>query len=76
VHPREVLKQRAGTLNAAAVVLAHNHPSGNRRAEPQRSAVDRGTQRLLLMQIDVRVLDHVVVAGTGATVSLADRGLL
>jgi DNA repair protein RadC len=73
VHPREVLKQALG-CNAAAVVLAHNHPSGN--AEPSPSDV-RLTEELraLLLQIDVRVLDHVVV-GHGGAVSLAERGLI
>jgi DNA repair protein RadC len=73
VHPREVLKQ-ALACNAAAVVLAHNHPSGN--AEPSPSDV-RLTEELraLLMQVDVRVLDHVVV-GHGSAVSLAERGLI
>lgn len=73
VHPREVLKQ-ALACNAAAVVLAHNHPSGN--AEPSPSDV-RLTEELraLLIQVDVRVLDHVVV-GHGAAVSLAERGLI
>jgi len=73
VHPREVLKQ-ALSCNAAAVVLAHNHPSGN--AEPSPSDV-RLTEELrtLLVQIDIRVLDHVVV-GHGVTVSLAERGLI
>jgi len=73
VHPREILK-RALDCNAAAVVLAHNHPSGN--AEPSPSDV-RLTEELraLLVQVDVRVLDHVVV-GHGATVSLAERGLI
>jgi DNA repair protein RadC len=73
VHPREVLKQ-ALAHNAAAVILAHNHPSGN----PEPSSSDlRLTEelRMLLMQVDVRVIDHVVV-GHGATVSLAERGLL
>jgi DNA repair protein RadC len=73
VHPRELLKH-ALACNAAAVVLAHNHPSGN--AEPSPSDV-RLTEELraLLVQIDVRVLDHVVV-GHGAAVSLAERGLI
>jgi DNA repair protein RadC len=71
VHPREVLKA-ALHCNAAAVVLAHNHPSGS--AEPSPTDV-RLTEELraLLAQIDVRVLDHIIV-GHGATASLAERG--
>ena len=73
VYPREVVK-RALTLNAGAVVLAHNHPSG--LAEPSR-ADEYLTQTLksALQLVDVRVLDHIVV-GQGQTVSLAERGLL
>jgi len=73
VYPREVLK-RALDLNAAAVILAHNHPSG--AAEPSR-ADEFLTQSLksALQQIDVRVLDHFVV-GHGPVVSFAERGLL
>jgi len=73
VYPREVVK-RALALNAAAVVLAHNHPSGV--AEPSR-ADEFLTQTLksALQLVDVRVLDHVVV-GTGHVVSMAERGLL
>ena len=73
VHPREVLR-RALELNAAAVILAHNHPSGI--AEPSSSdvALTASLERLL-EEIDVRLLDHVVV-GRGAEVSLAERGLL
>ncbi|MEZ5558500.1 MAG: DNA repair protein RadC [Pseudomonadales bacterium] len=73
VHPREVLKQ-ALRHNAAALVLAHNHPSGS----PEPSASDvrlTADLRSLLAQIDVRVLDHVVV-GHGSAVSLAERGHL
>jgi DNA repair protein RadC len=68
-----VLK-RALTLGAAAVVLAHNHPSGV--AEPSR-ADEFLTQQLknALAFIDVRVLDHLVV-GRGGVVSFAERGLL
>ncbi|MFM7121698.1 MAG: DNA repair protein RadC, partial [Gammaproteobacteria bacterium] len=71
VHPREVLKA-ALHCNAAALVLAHNHPSGS--AEPSPTDI-RLTEELrtLLAQIDVRVLDHIIV-GHGATVSLAERG--
>lgn len=73
VYPREVAKCCL-RHNAAAVVLFHNHPSGN--AEP--SAGDRDlTKRLqlLLDEIDVRLLDHVVVAGL-RRVSMAERGML
>ena len=71
VHPREVVK-RALQLNAAAVVLAHNHPSGN----PDPSAADRAiTLRLrdALALVDVRVLDHFVL-GEGEPTSMARRG--
>ena len=73
VYPREVVK-RALELGAAAVILAHNHPSG--AAEPSR-ADEFLTQTLksALALIDVRVLDHLVV-GHGAVVSFAERGLL
>ena len=73
VYPREVVGAALG-LNAAAVIFAHNHPSGV--AEP--SLADRQiTRRLVdaLALIDVRVLDHVVVGGS-TTVSFAERGLL
>lgn len=73
VYPREVVKQ-ALAFNAAAVVLAHNHPSGV--AEPSR-ADEYLTQTLksALQLVDVRVLDHLVV-GQGQVVSMAERGLL
>lgn len=73
VHPRIVV-QRALALNASAVLLAHNHPSGH--AEP--SAADRTlTARLkvALGLVDVRLLDHFVVT-TGEAVSMASRGLM
>ncbi|EOY5726358.1 DNA repair protein RadC [Enterobacter cloacae] len=73
VHPREVVK--AGLKhNAAAVILAHNHPSGE--AEP--SDADRQiTARLkqALELVDIRLLDHLVVGGM-SVVSLAERGWL
>jgi DNA repair protein RadC len=73
VHPREVVKQ-ALARNAAAVILAHNHPSGV--AEPSQ-ADRRITERLqvALELVDVRVLDHMVV-GDAEVVSFAERGLL
>jgi DNA repair protein RadC len=73
VYPREVVR-RALLLNAGAVVLAHNHPSGV--AEPSR-ADEFLTQTLksALQLIDVRVLDHIIV-GQGQVASMAERGLL
>ena len=71
VHPREVVR-KALQHNAAAVIFAHNHPSGN----PEPSAADRAiTARLreALELIDVRLLDHIVV-GAQSTTSLAERG--
>jgi DNA repair protein RadC len=73
VHPREVVKA-ALRYNAAAVILAHNHPSGV--AEPSRAdELLTETLRQTLGLVDVRTLDHFVVAGS-ATVSFAERGLL
>ena len=73
VYPREVVK-RALELQAGALILAHNHPSG--AAEPSR-ADEFLTQTLksALALVDVRVLDHLVV-GHGEVVSFAERGLL
>ena len=73
VYPREVVV-RALALNAASVVLAHNHPSGT--AQPSR-ADEALTQTLkaALGLVDVRVLDHFVVTST-EVVSMAERGLL
>lgn len=73
VHPREVVR-RAMFHNAAAVILAHNHPSGV--AEP--SAADAAiTRRLVdaLALVDVRVLDHMVVGSHSAS-SMAALGLM
>ena len=73
VYPREVVK-RALALNAGAVVLAHNHPSGV--AEPSRAdEYLTQTLRTALQLVDVRVLDHLIV-GQGSVVSMAERGLL
>jgi len=73
VYPREVVKQ-ALAHNAAAVILAHNHPSG----DPEPSQADRTiTTRLkdALALVDVRVLDHIVVGGA-EHISFAERGLI
>jgi DNA repair protein RadC len=73
VHPREVVRE-ALARHAAAVILAHNHPSGV--AEPSQ-ADELITHRLreALALVDIRVLDHVIV-GAGSCLSLAERGLL
>jgi len=73
VHPREVVK-RALENNAAAVIFAHNHPSG--RVEPSQ-ADQRITERLksALALVDIRVLDHMIVGDT-EVLSFAERGLL
>ncbi|NEX16360.1 MAG: hypothetical protein C1943_06970 [Halochromatium sp.] len=73
VHPREVVKE-AIRWNAAAVIFAHNHPSGV--AEPSQADL-RITKRLkdALELIDVRVLDHIIVGEQDGT-SFAERGLI
>ncbi|WAC75302.1 DNA repair protein RadC [Roseateles sp. SL47] len=72
-YPREVVK-RALALEAGAVVLAHNHPSGH----PQPSPADiklTETMKQALALVDVKMLDHFVV-GAGRAVSMAELGLL
>ncbi len=73
VYPREVVRQ-ALEDNAAAVIFAHNHPSGV--AEPSQADIAL-TRRLkdALALVDIRVLDHMVV-GHGEVISLAERGLM
>jgi len=74
VYPREVVR-RALEHNAAAVILAHNHPSGV--AEP--SSADEQLTRSLkdaLAVVDVRLLDHFIVAGGAPPLSFAEKGLL
>ena len=73
VYPREVVK-RSLFNNAGAVILAHNHPSGV--AEPSH-ADETLTQTLkqALALVDVRVLDHFIVAGSGI-LSMAERGIV
>ena len=73
VYPREIVRA-ALHHNAAAVVLTHNHPSGN----PQPSRADETLTKTLksaLALVDVRVLDHIITAGGSAT-SLAEQGLV
>ncbi len=73
VYPREVVKE-ALRINAAAVILAHNHPSGV--AEPSQ-ADERITRRVraALELVDIRLLDHLII-GDGTSTSLAARGII
>ncbi len=73
MYPREVVKE-ALRLNAAAIIFSHNHPSGH----PEPSEADKALTRRLkqaLDLVDVRTLDHVIVAGDAST-SLAECGLV
>gem|GEM_PF-4292742 len=73
LYPREVLKE-ALRLNAASVIVSHNHPSG----DPTASMADRSVTKKLkeaLALIDVRLVDHVIVGGN-STYSFVEHGLL
>ncbi len=74
VYPREIVKLALGH-NAAAVIFAHNHPSGSAEPSPADVSLTR-TLREALSLVDVRVLDHFIVPAYGQPVSLAGRGLL
>ncbi len=74
IYPREVVKAALGH-NAAAVVLAHNHPSGS--PEPSQADI-KITNRLIeaLNLMNIRTLDHIVVGAQDAMCSFAERGLI
>ncbi|MNP67156.1 hypothetical protein D3C76_1629500 [compost metagenome] len=71
VHPREVVK-RALANNAAAVILCHNHPSGNTDPSQSDRVLTKRLQNALEL-IDVRVLDHFII-GDGDPLSMAEYG--
>ena len=73
VYPREIVKH-ALAHNAAAVILAHNHPSGVAEPSIQDQALTRTLAEALAL-VDVKVLDHFIVA-PGACLSFAERGLI
>ncbi len=73
VYPREVVRA-AMDLNAAAIILTHNHPSGN--TQPSRAdELLTSTLKTALALVDVRVLDHIITAG-GDSLSMAEKGLI
>jgi len=73
VYPREIVKA-ALAKNAAAVIFAHNHPSGAAQPSQADELLTRNLKEALAM-VDVKVLDHFIVAGA-QTISFAERGLL
>jgi DNA repair protein RadC len=73
VYPRELVKQVLAH-NAAAVILAHNHPSGHTQASQADRAITQRLQEALAL-IDVRVIDHIIV-GEGDALSFAEQGWL
>jgi DNA repair protein RadC len=73
VYPREVVK-RALAVNAAAVLFAHNHPSGVAQPSQADELLTRNLREALAL-VDVKVLDHFIIAGN-ASISFAERGLL
>ena len=73
VYPREIAR-RALQMNASAIVLAHNHPSGVSEPSPRDVALTEQVRKALAL-IDVRILDHLII-GAKLTTSLAERGLL
>ncbi len=74
VFPREVVK-RALACNAAGVVFAHNHPSGATEPSSADELLTRSLREALSL-VDVKVLDHFVVAGAAQPLSFAERGLI
>ena len=73
VYPREIVKS-ALAANAAAVIFAHNHPSGVAQPSQSDELLTRNLKEALAL-VDVKVLDHIIVAGPQA-ISFAERGLL
>ena len=73
IYPREVAKE-ALVNNAAAIILAHNHPSGSAEASPADRQITRHIEKCASL-FDIRLLDHLIVA-KGKVISLAQQGLL
>ncbi len=73
VYPREVVRE-AMMRNSAAMLLVHNHPSGSTQPSRADEALTQ-TLKAALSLVDVRVLDHLIVAGSDI-LSMAERGLM
>lgn len=73
VYPR-VIAERCLTLGAAAVILAHNHPSGVAEPSLADQVITRRVKEALAL-LDIRLLDHIVI-GNGTSVSMAERGMV
>lgn len=74
VHPREVVKM-ALAYNAASVIFSHNHPSGVAEPSHADELLTQGLKAVLAL-VDVKVLDHFIVAGAAEPLSFAEKGLL
>ena len=74
VHPREIVK-KALLLNASAVVLAHNHPSGSIEPSKSDQQITKKIKEALAL-VDVRILDHIIVSCDSKSCSFAERGML
>jgi DNA repair protein RadC len=74
IYPRELVKQ-ALAQNAAAMVVAHNHPSGNLKPSPQDQQLTK-TLYLVCSFMNIRLLDHLIIGQSEKTYSFADHGLM
>jgi DNA repair protein RadC len=74
VYPREIVK-RALSLNCAAVIFAHNHPSGVDDPSEADKALTRCLKQSLAL-VDVKVLDHFIVGAKASPFSFSERGLI
>jgi DNA repair protein RadC len=73
IYPREVVREALGH-HAAAIILAHNHPSGNAQPSHADQIFTRQLKEALLL-VDIKLLDHIIVAGNHVT-SMAEQGFL
>ena len=74
IYPREVIKS-ALKYNAAAMIIAHNHPSGNNAPSPEDKRLTR-SMHLTCALMNIRLLDHLIIAGSDTPFSFADNGLM